>query len=59
MMSKHYKTVVGSLQDFSDIQFPNLRKTFTLRVLVILAIVVNNLHMLTSESDSSKSRGSL
>jgi hypothetical protein len=50
-MSKHYKTVVGSLKDLSDLQCPNVRKTFTSHVLVITDIVLNNLHMLTSESD--------
>lgn len=57
MMSKHYKTVVGLLQHFKDIQFQNLRKTFSSHIMVLIDIVLHNMCMLTGESDCQKLRG--
>lgn len=57
MMSKHYKTVVGLLQHFKDLQFQNLRKAFSSHIMFLVDIVLNNMHMLTGESNCQKSGG--
>lgn len=57
MMSKHYKTVVGLHQHFKDIQFQNLRKTFSSHIMVLIDIVLHNMCILTGESDCQKSHG--